>query len=69
MLLKPDGWHGSLITNTVRQRKRAVGAIAITLLLLFTVLAILGYISFIIWVSADLVVALIANVLFKRIGR
>ena len=61
-----DGSTG--LTNKVRQRKRAVGAVAIALLLLFTVLAFLGYISFIIWVAADLLVALIANLLFKRIG-
>jgi len=55
--------------ETVRQRKRIVGAIAISLLLLFTVLAILGYIPFIVWVLLDLVVAGIANLLFRRIGR
>ena len=49
--------------DTVRQRKRIVGAIAIALLLLFTVLAILGYLSFIVWVLLDLVVAGIANLL------
>ncbi len=55
--------------ETVQKRKRIVGAIAIALLLLFTVLAILGYLSFIIWVLLDLVVAGIANLLFRRIGR
>ncbi len=62
-----DGSTG--LTDKIQQRKRAVGAVAIVLLLLFTVLAFLGYISFIIWVGADLLVALIANLLFKRIGR
>ncbi len=55
--------------DTVRQKKRIVGVIAIALLLLFTVLAILGYLSFIVWVLLDLVVAGIANLLFRRIGR
>ncbi len=52
-----------------RNKKRAIGAVAITLLLLFTVLAILGYISFIVWVLADVVVAAGANLLFKRIDK
>ena len=52
----------------VRNRKRAIGAIAIALLLLFTILAILGLISFIIWVLADLVVAAVANLLLRRVG-
>ncbi len=51
------------------RRKRAIGAIAIALLLLFTILAIAGLISFILWIAADLVVALIANLLLRRIGR
>lgn len=55
--------------ETVQKRKRIVGVIAIALLLLFTVLAILGYIPFIVWVLLDLVVAGIANLLFRRIGR
>lgn len=55
--------------DKVRQRKRIIGAVAIALLLLFTVLAILGFISFIVWVLADLVVAGIANLLLRRVGR
>ena len=53
----------------IRRRKRTIGIIAITLLLLFTVLAILQVISFIVWVLADLVVAGIANFLLRRVGR
>ncbi len=53
----------------IRQRKRAIGAIAIALLLLFTVLAFSSAISFIVWVLADLVVAVAANLLLRRIGR
>jgi hypothetical protein len=57
------------MSEKTRNKKRAVGAVAIALLLLFTVLAILGYISFLIWIAADLVVAAVANMLFRRIGR
>lgn len=53
----------------IRNKKRVIGAIAIALLLVFTVLAFLGWISFIVWVLADLVVAAIANLLFRRVGR
>jgi hypothetical protein len=53
----------------IRNRKRAIGAIAIALLLLFTVMALLGWISFIVWVLADLVVAGVANLLLRRVGR
>jgi hypothetical protein len=53
----------------IRQRKRTIGVIAIALLLLFTVLAFLQVISFIVWVLADLVVAGIANLLLRRVAR
>jgi hypothetical protein len=53
----------------IRNRKRAIGAIAIALLLLFTVMALLGWISYIVWVLADLVVAGVANLLLRRVGR
>jgi hypothetical protein len=53
----------------IRQRKRTIGIIAIALLLLFTVLALLQVISLIVWVLADLAVASIANLLFRRVGR
>jgi hypothetical protein len=52
-----------------RNKKRAVGVIAIALLLLFTVLAIMGYINFLVWVMADLIVAAVANLLFRHLGR
>jgi hypothetical protein len=51
-----------------RRRKRSIGIIAVALLLFFTVLAIIGYISFIDWLIADVVVALIANLLLRRTG-
>ena len=56
-------------SDKTRNKKRAIGAIAIVLLLLFTVLAFLGYIPFLIWIIADLVVAGIANLLLRRVGR
>jgi hypothetical protein len=56
-------------SEKIRQRKRVIGIIAIAMLLLFTILAILQLISFIIWVFADLIVASIANLLLKRAGR
>jgi len=53
----------------IRNKKRAIGVIAIALLLLFTVMALLGWISYIVWVLADLVVAAVANLLLRRVGR
>jgi hypothetical protein len=53
----------------IRQRKRAIGVIAITLLLTITVLAIFLHISFLVWVAADLAVAAVANLLLRRVGR
>ncbi len=53
----------------VKRKKNQIGVIAIALLLLFTVLAIFGVISFLIWILADLGVALVANVLLRRVGR
>jgi hypothetical protein len=52
----------------IRKQKRAIGIIAITLLLVITVLAILMHTSFIIWVLADLIVAGVANLLLRRVG-
>jgi hypothetical protein len=57
------------LSSEIRRKKRTIGIIAIALILLFTVLAIAGDISFIAWIIADLVVALIANLLLRRIGR
>ena len=53
----------------IRNQKRIIGAIAIALLLIFTILAFLGRISFIVWVLADLIVAALANLLLRRVGR
>jgi hypothetical protein len=59
----------SNLSLEIRRKKRRIGIIAIGIILLFTVLAIAGVISFIIWIIGDLVVALIANLLLRRIGR
>ena len=53
----------------IRRTKRTIGIIAVTLLLVITILAILLHISFIIWVLADLVVAGVANLLLRRAGK
>jgi len=49
--------------------KRFIGAVAIALLLLFTVLAFLGYLPFLLWIALALVVWGGANLLLRRIGR
>ena len=61
--------EADLPPEKLRRRKRTIGIIAIALLLLFTVLALLDVISLIVWVLADLAVALIANLLLRRVGR
>ena len=53
----------------INQRKRTIGIIAITLLLVITGLAILLHVSFLIWVVADLIVAAVANLLLRQVGR
>jgi len=57
------------LTPELRRRKRTIGIIAVVLLLIFTILALLQYISLIEWLIADLVVGLVANLLLRRIGR
>jgi hypothetical protein len=54
---------------SVRRKKNMVGVFAIALLLVFTVLAFAGILSFIEWIIADLIVAVIANLILRRIGR
>jgi hypothetical protein len=53
----------------IRQRKRTVGIVAVILLVVFTVLAIAQIINFIEWLIGDLVVAAVANLFFRRIGK
>jgi hypothetical protein len=59
----------SLNPEKINQRKRTIGVIAITLLLVITGLAILMHISFLVWVVADLVVAAVANLLLRKVGK
>jgi predicted lipid-binding transport protein (Tim44 family) len=54
---------------SVRKTKRIVGAIAVALLMIFTVLAIRGILSFLDWILGDLIVALVANWVFRRVDR
>lgn len=53
----------------IRRTKRVIGAVAVALLILFTVLALAQLIDFLVWVIADLVVAGVANLLLRRVGR
>lgn len=53
----------------VRKKKNIVGIIAIALLLLFTILTLAGIITALEWIIADLVVAVIANLILRRIGK
>jgi len=43
--------------------------VAIALLLLFTVLGVIGFMSVLEWIIADLIVAVVANLILKSIGR
>lgn len=52
----------------IRRKKRIVGIVAIALLILFTILSIVGIISGTLWIIADLIVAVIANLIFRKIG-
>ncbi|MCW4006901.1 MAG: hypothetical protein NWF04_09985 [Candidatus Bathyarchaeota archaeon] len=54
-------------SDALRTRK-LIGAVAIALLAVFTVLGILGVLSTMEWIIADVIVAVIANLLFKRVG-
>ena len=56
-------------SRSIRRKKNVVGAIAIALLFLFTALAIARVLSFVEWIIADLVVALVANLILKIIGK
>jgi hypothetical protein len=55
-------------TQKTRQKKRLIGAVAIVLLLVFTVLALAQKIDWLVWVIADLIVAAVANLLLRRAG-
>ena len=53
----------------VRKTKAIVGAIAIAFLLVFTILGILRVFSLGEWLLADILVALVANLIFRMVGR
>jgi hypothetical protein len=53
----------------LRRKKNIVGIVAIVLLVVFTILALLGILSGWGWVIADLIVAAVANLILRRIGR
>jgi quinol-cytochrome oxidoreductase complex cytochrome b subunit len=49
--------------------KRIVGLIAVALILVFTILAILRFLSPVEWIVAEIIVALIANIIFRMIDK
>ena len=53
----------------VRKQKRLIGIVAVALLLIVTVIAIAARLNFIVWVLVDLVIAGVANLLLRRVGR
>jgi len=67
-LLNMDASRGSGSASASRAR-RAVGAVAVALLLLFTVLAFIRIFSLLEWLIGDALVALVANLIFRRVGR
>jgi len=56
-------------SGSIRKKKNIVGVVAIALLLLFTALAIARVLSLVEWIIADLVVAVIANLILKTMGK
>lgn len=53
----------------VHKTKVTVGAIAIAFLLLFMILGIIGVFSLGEWLIADVLVALVANLILRTVGR
>jgi hypothetical protein len=53
----------------LRTKKRLVGVIAIALILAFSVLAFARIFSFSEWLIGDLIVALVANLILRRLGK
>jgi len=49
--------------------KKVVGLIAIALVVVFTILAILDVLSFLEWILAEIIVAVIANVIFRTVDK
>ncbi len=62
------------VSASERRIKRLVGAIAVGLIVLFTVVAYImlfltGTFPFLDWLIGVLIVALIANLIFRRVGK
>lgn len=57
------------VSGSIRKKKNIVGVVAIVLLLFFTALAIARVLTFVEWIIADLVVAVVANLILKTIGK
>jgi hypothetical protein len=53
----------------VQKQKRIIGAVAVILLLVVTILAITLKVDFIVWVLLDLAIAGVANLLLRRVGK
>jgi hypothetical protein len=53
----------------VRAKKRLIGVVAITLLIIVTILALVLRLNFIVWVLLDLSIYGAANLLLRRVGR
>jgi hypothetical protein len=55
--------------DRMQKKKRIIGIVAIALLLLLTVMALVHVLSVVEWITADLIVAVVANLILKAIGR
>ncbi len=53
----------------VQKQKRIIGVVAVILLLIVTVYAIVTGLGFIVWVIIDLIIAGVANLLLRRVGK
>ena len=56
-------------SGRLHKTKLTVASIAIALLLLFMILGIIGVFSFGEWIIADVIVALVANLILGTVGR
>ena len=53
----------------VQKQKKLIGIVAITLLVIVTILAIVYHIKFIVWILLDLAIAGVANLLLRKVGK
>jgi len=56
------------MSREATQRKRIIGIVAVALIVIVTIFAILGRLTFIEWILADVVIAAISNILFRKFG-